>query len=118
MTSMTREYTKRVKQEIKFIDDRMKLLHKRPKRSPQPDYNQRKSESVDLKQEALIDPLALSQSLSYRKTLLGEQSLANFWRRVFPISRGRKGVIHILTSCRLGKPAAKKAKRPHCVPNT
>eukprot|EP00965_Chrysotila_dentata_P099452 3288008-Pleurochrysis_carterae.AAC.1 len=59
------------------------------------DYEQRKSDLFEKKQEELIKLSAPTQSLSHNKTLSGEQNSSNFWRRIFPITRGRKGIIKI-----------------------
>eukprot|EP00965_Chrysotila_dentata_P252935 6210962-Pleurochrysis_carterae.AAC.1 len=95
MLTMTKEYTANKKASIKNIDHRINTLHESQRRNPKIDYEQKKTALFEKKQEELIKLSAPSQSLSHHRTLSGEQNSANFWRRVFPITRGRKGILSI-----------------------
>eukprot|EP00965_Chrysotila_dentata_P114949 3799477-Pleurochrysis_carterae.AAC.1 len=95
MLTMTKEYTSNIKMAIKNIDNRINILHESQRHKPKIDYEQRKTALFEKKQEELIKLSAPSQSFSHNRTLSGEQNSSNFWRRIFPITRGRKGIISI-----------------------
>eukprot|EP00965_Chrysotila_dentata_P257355 6212858-Pleurochrysis_carterae.AAC.2 len=112
MHRMTKEFTKNTKAEIKSIEDRITLLHETQRHTPQSNYQQRKAELFDKKQEAVMKLSAPSQSLSYHRTLSGEQNSTRFWRRIFPITRGRKGVIKINKVNNWNNPPPKNTSTP------
>eukprot|EP00965_Chrysotila_dentata_P049710 1648667-Pleurochrysis_carterae.AAC.1 len=79
---------------------------------PLHNYEQRKAERFEMKQEAAIKLTAPNQSLSYYRTLSGEQNSSKFWRRIFPITRGRKGIIKINKVSDWNNPPPKNISTP------
>eukprot|EP00965_Chrysotila_dentata_P149015 4922058-Pleurochrysis_carterae.AAC.1 len=112
MHRMSKEYTKRIKEEIKTIKDKIVILHETQRHKPQQNYEQRKAELFERKQEAAIKLTAPNQSLSYYKTLSGEHNSTKFWRRIFPITRGRKGIIKINKVTDWNNPPPKNTSTP------
>eukprot|EP00965_Chrysotila_dentata_P119738 3959047-Pleurochrysis_carterae.AAC.1 len=112
MLRMTKEFTSHIKAEIKTIEERIELLHETQRHTPLANYEQRKSDLQNKKQEAIIKLSAPNPSLSNQRTQLGAQNSRKFWRRIFPITRGRKGILKINEVADWNHPPPKDSSTP------
>eukprot|EP00965_Chrysotila_dentata_P113335 3745497-Pleurochrysis_carterae.AAC.1 len=80
---------------MRKLDKLTLILHESQRHNPKSTYEARKAELTEKRQE-LIKSLSTPKPLpSYFKTLGGETTSTEFWRRVFPITKGRKGIVKL-----------------------
>eukprot|EP00965_Chrysotila_dentata_P257598 6212938-Pleurochrysis_carterae.AAC.6 len=95
MRRMTISHAKSTNKNFEKINKLMIPLHESQARNLKPDYDARKAELTDPKKQLIISLSTPKPLPSYYKTLGGKTTTATFWRRVFPLSKDRRGIQKI-----------------------